>query len=121
MGVARVLKAHDPRIYVMAVEPCCLRVLSGDDVPVKTELSGGILSELIESGLVDEVLVPDDETAIQMSNRLAKEEGMFCGVSSGANVAAAVLLAGRLGPGCRIVTCLCDSRDRYFNLEAYVV
>ena len=121
LGVAQVLKQHDPRIHVMAVEPSGSPELMSDNATVRTELSGGILADLVESRLVDEVVTLDDETAIQMANRLAREEGMFCGISSGANVAASVLLADRLGPGCRIVTCLCDSRDRYFNREAYIV
>lgn len=76
--------------------------------------------ELQASGIVDDIITLDDATAIHMAHRLAREEGMFCGISSGANVAAALSVAERLGPGKRIVTCLCDSRDRYFFNEAYV-
>ncbi|HMY76981.1 MAG TPA: pyridoxal-phosphate dependent enzyme, partial [Blastocatellia bacterium] len=105
---------------VIGVEPDSWRVLSAEHLPVVAGLSGGTSAALRESGIVDEVITLDDATAIQMAHRLAQEEGMFCGISSGANVAAAVMAAERLGAGKRIVTCLCDSRDRYFFNEAYV-
>ena len=120
LGVGQALKAHDPGILVIGVEPASYKILSGDAESVLPGLSGGITVEVVRSGVLDEVVTMDDETAIAMAHRLAKEEGMFCCMSSGANVAASVLVAGRLGPGKRVVTCLCDSRDRYFYNEAYV-
>lgn len=120
LGVGRALKAHDPRILVIGVEPASCQVLGAKGRDVAPGLSGGITADLAESGVVDEVVCLDDATAIKMAHRLAREEGMFCGISSGANVAASVLIAERLGPGRRIVTCLCDSRDRYFHSETYV-
>ncbi|HMX27914.1 MAG TPA: cysteine synthase family protein [Blastocatellia bacterium] len=120
LGVGQALKEHDPNIRVIGVEPDSWRVLSAEHLPVVAGLSGGTSAALRESGIVDEVITLDDATAIQMAHRLAQEEGMFCGISSGANVAAAVMAAERLGAGKRIVTCLCDSRDRYFFNEAYV-
>lgn len=119
LGVGQVLKAHDPNIRIIAVEPASWPALS-DAPTVVPGLSGGILTALRNSGIVDEVISLDDAAAIQMAHRLAQEEGMFCGISSGANVVAAVLAAERLGAGKRIVTCLCDSRDRYFFNESYV-
>lgn len=119
LGVGRRLKQHDPRIRVVAVEPANWRMLS-EEQPVVPGLSGGIMVELRQSGIVDEVITLDDEPAIAMAHRLAREEGMFCGISSGANVTAAVMTAERLGPGARVVTCLCDSRDRYFFREAFI-
>lgn len=119
LGVGRVLKEHDPKTQIIAVEPASWRALS-EAPTVVPGLSGGILEELRHNRIVDEVITLDDAIAIQMAHRLAQEEGMFCGISSGANVVAAVLAAERLGAGKRIVTCLCDSRDRYFFKEAYV-
>jgi len=119
LGVGRALKEHDPNILIVGVEPASWRALSSPQ-PVVPGLSGGIMVELRASGIVDDVISLDDATAIEMAHRLAREEGMFCGISSGANVAAAVSVAERLGSGKRIVTCLCDSRDRYFFNEAYV-
>lgn len=119
LGVGQALKEHDPNIRIIGVEPASWRALSAPP-PVVPGLSGGIMVELRESGIVDEIVSLDDATAIQMAHRLAQEEGIFCGISSGANVAAAVLAAERLGSGKRIVTCLCDSRDRYLFNEAFV-
>ncbi|HEX9001739.1 MAG TPA: cysteine synthase family protein [Blastocatellia bacterium] len=119
LGVGKALKEHDPNIRIIGVEPASWRALSSPP-PVVQGLSGGTMVELQASGIVDEVITLDDATAIHMAHRLAREEGMFCGISSGANVAAALSVAERLGPGKRIVTCLCDSRDRYFFNEAYV-
>jgi cysteine synthase A len=120
LGVGQALKAHNPKIIVIGVEPTSYQVLSAKHQAIVPGLSGGITVDLVASGVVDEVICLDDERAIQMAHRLAQEEGIFCGISSGANVAAALLLAERLTPGQRIVTCLCDSRDRYFYNEAYV-
>jgi cysteine synthase A len=120
LGVGQALKEHSPGILVIGVEPASHRVLSGGRQRAVPGISGGIAASLAESGVVDEVVSVGDETAIAMAHRLAREEGMFCGISSGANVAASIVAAGRLGPGRRIVTCLCDSRDRYFCNEAYV-
>ncbi|MFN7929533.1 MAG: cysteine synthase family protein [Blastocatellia bacterium] len=119
LGVGQVLKEHDPNIRIIAVEPASWPALSAPP-SVVPELSGGILTALHDSGIVDEIITLDDATAVQMAQRLAQEEGMFCGISSGANVVAAVMTAERFGNGQRIVTCLCDSRDRYFFNEAYV-
>jgi cysteine synthase A len=119
LGVGQVLKEHDPAIRLIGVEPQSWPGLSQGE-PTVDQLAGGTLNSLRGSGLVDQVITLDDELAMAMAHRLAQEEGMFCGISSGANVAAALRVAGELGPGKRIVTCLCDSRDRYFFNEAYV-
>ena len=62
----------------------------------------------------------DDAPAIAMARRLAEEEGMFCGTSSGANIVAAFAAAEHAGPGARVVTVLCDSRDRPLDEEGYI-
>lgn len=119
LGVGQRLKAHNPAISVIGVEPQSWPGLS-TALPTVDQLSGGTLDALRESGLVDEVITLEDGVAIAMAHRLAREEGMFCGISSGANVAAALVIARKIGAGKRIVTCLCDSRDRYFFNEAYI-
>lgn len=120
LGVGQALKAHNPNLHLIGVEPASYPMLSAKNQQFVPELSGGLTIDLRESGLLDEIITLDDQTAIQMAHRLAQEEGIFCGMSSGANVAAALLAAERLGSGKRIVTCLCDSRDRYFYHEAYI-
>lgn len=79
-----------------------------------------LMSRLLEEKLVDQTYRFTDAEAVAMSNRLAAEEGFFCGISSGANVLAALAYARASPPTVsRIVTVLCDSRDRYLNNPAY--
>ncbi len=120
LGVGQALKEYDPKIRVIAVEPASYPMFGPHRRQSIPGISGGIADQLIESGVVDDVVRLDDEAAIAMAHRLAKEEGIFCGISSGANVAASLIVASGFEPGKRIVTCLCDSRDRYFYSEAYI-
>jgi cysteine synthase A len=79
---------------------------------------------MLEKGLPDEILTVKDEDARAMMNRLCCEEGLFCGMSSGANVHAALKIAKKLGRGANVVTVLVDRRDRYFPeypREHYVI
>ncbi|MCA9661165.1 MAG: cysteine synthase family protein [Myxococcales bacterium] len=119
LGIGVALKEHDPSITVIAVQPTAHRVLDVERAGAPG-LSGGILDALVEAGVIDEVVSLDDAPAIAMAHRLAEEEGIFCGVSSGANVVASLAAARRARPGARIVTVLPDSRDRYLDEEAYV-
>ena len=119
-GIAERLKAHDAAIMIVAVEPAASSLLSGSDpsnlIPGITD---GFIPRLIESGLVDRSVAVTNEEAIEMAHRLAEQEGMFAGISSGANVAVALRMAQERGPGARIVTVLPDSRDRYLEVELY--
>ena len=90
-----------------------------DDYPIISGISDGIIPEIWESGLVDEVVSVTDEEAIHQAHELAEREGIFCGMSSGANVFASIRLAEEIGSGKRIVTILPDSRDRYLEVEKY--
>jgi cysteine synthase A len=79
---------------------------------------------MLEMGLPNEVLTVNDLDARSMMNRLCREEGLFCGMSSGANVCAALKMAEKLGKGANIVTVLVDRRERYFPehpKEHYVI
>lgn len=120
LGVAQALKAHDPQIVIVAVEPASSPMLGApDDYPIIPDISDGIIPEILASGLVDRVEAVTDEEAIDMAHQLAENEGMFCGMSSGANVLASLRLARELGAGRRVVTVLPDSRDRYLEVEKY--
>jgi cysteine synthase A len=120
LGVAEALKAHDPSILVVGVEPAGSRVLSEwDSYPIIADISDGIIPQLWASGLVDKIVTVSDKEAIDMAHRLAEQEGIFCGMSSGANVFACMQLADELRPGARVVTILPDSRDRYLEVEKY--
>ncbi len=121
LGVAQALKAHDPSIVIAAAEPAGWPMLAGrpEDYPMIEGITDGIIPEIFKSGLVDRVFSITDQEAIDMAHRLAEEEGIFCGMSSGANVLACLRLAEELGEGKRLVTVLPDSRDRYLTEEKY--
>jgi len=83
-------------------------------------ITGGILKEILDSGVVDRILRIKDQDAVAMSRRLAREEGLFVGVSSGGNVLAALAVAKELGKGSQVVTVLPDRGDRSLTSEHYV-
>ena len=122
LGVSQALRAAWPDIAIASVEPS----RSSDHEEAKPRrppipgISDGILVDVRRSGLVTEAMVIRDKDAIAMTNRLAQEEGLCCGVSSGANVVAAMRLARRLGRRCRVVTVLPDHRDRYLTIQKYM-
>jgi cysteine synthase A len=120
-GVATVLKRHDPRIRIVAVEPAESSVLLGGPAgPHKIEGVGiGYVPPLWEPGLVDEILAVATEEAKEMARRLAREEGLFAGTSSGANVVAAIRVAERLGPDAVVVTLMGDSGLKYLSTDVY--
>ena len=79
---------------------------------------------MVDQGMPDKIYCVSDEEARAMANRLCQEEGIFCGMSSGANVAVALRIAKLLGPGKNVVTTIVDRRDRYLSEtpnEKYVV
>jgi cysteine synthase A len=120
LGVAEVLKAHDPGIMVVGVEPASYPILARpDQYSFLPGISDGIIPEILDRGLVDRVLTVKDAEAVQMAHELAEREGVFAGISSGANVVACLRMAAELPPGRRIVTVMPDSRDRYLEVEVY--
>jgi cysteine synthase A len=120
-GVATVLKRHGPGVRAFAVEPAESAVLSGGTPgPHKIEGIGvGYAPPLWEAALFDGVEPVATDEARAMARRLAREEGLFAGTSSGANVVAALRVAERLGPGATVVTLLCDSGLKYLNTDVY--
>jgi cysteine synthase A len=122
-GVATVLKRYNPRVRVVAVEPAESAVLGGGAAGAHHIEGVGIGYEppLWEPSLVDETVAVPTADAMAMARRLAREEGLFAGTSSGANVVAAADVARRLGTGARVVTLLCDSGLKYVNTELYRV
>jgi cysteine synthase A len=119
LGVGERLKAHDSRIQIVGVEPAGSGLLTADDQEFVPGISDGFIKQLVEGDLVDRVISITNEEAIEMAHQLAEQEGIFAGISSGANVAAALVIAKERGPGARIVTVLPDSRDRYLEVELY--
>jgi cysteine synthase len=120
-GVATVLERHRPDVRIVAVEPAESAVLSGGEPgPHKIEGVGiGYTPPLWEPSLVDEIVPIATADAKEMTRRLAREEGLFAGTSSGANVLAALQVAKRLGPGAKVVTLMVDSGLKYLNTDVY--
>jgi cysteine synthase A len=120
-GVATVLKRHKPSIKIVAVEPAESSVLLGGQAgPHHIEGVGiGYIPPLREPTLVDEILAVRTDDAKAMTRRIAREEALFAGTSSGANVAAAIRVAERLGPGAKVVTLMVDSGLKYLSTDVY--
>jgi cysteine synthase A len=120
-GVASVLKRHHPGVRIVAVEPGESPVLGGGAPgPHKIEGVGiGYVPPLWDASLVDEVIAVPTADAKAMARRLAREEALFAGTSSGANVIAALQVAERLGPQARVATLMCDSGLKYLSTDVY--
>ena len=120
-GAGGVLREHDPRVRLVAVEPAESAVLSGG-APGAHRIEGigiGYAPPMWDAGLVDEVMPVHTDEAEAMARRLAREEGLFAGTSSGANVVAAIRLGARLGADARIATLLIDSGLKYLSTGVY--
>jgi len=120
-GVATVLKQRRPSVRIVAVEPAESSVLLGAAPgPHKIEGVGiGYVPPLWAPELVDEVLAVKTDEAKAMARRLAREEALFAGTSSGANVVAALRVAERLGPGAKVVSLMVDSGLKYVSTDVY--
>jgi len=120
-GVATVLKRRNPAIRIAAVEPAESAVLSGGKPgPHKIEGVGvGYIPPLWDPAVADEIQPVGTDEAKAMARRLAREEGLFAGTSSGANVIAALRIAERLGPEAQVVTLAVDSGLKYVNTDVY--
>jgi cysteine synthase A len=120
-GVATVLKRYDPAIRTVVVEPAESSVLLGGPAGAHRIEGIGIgrTPPLWEPALVDEILAVSTDEAERMARRLAREEGLFGGTSSGANVVAAIRVAERLGPGAKVVTLMVDSGLKYLSTDVY--
>ncbi|MDD1770663.1 MAG: cysteine synthase A [Methanomassiliicoccales archaeon] len=120
-GVGRFLKKKRPDCLVIAVEPARSPVLSGGERGVHDiqGLGAGFVPKVLDRRVVDRIVQVEDEDAKRMARRLAKEEGIFAGVSSGAAVHASMRIARELGPGKKVVTVLPDFGERYLSTDAF--
>jgi cysteine synthase A len=120
-GTTHALRRHDPRVHVVAVEPAESAVLSGrPSGSHKIEGIGlGFIPPLWRRDEVDEILAVPTEEAKAMARRLAREEAIFAGTSTGANVVAALRVAERLGAGKTVATIIVDSGLRYVSTDVF--
>jgi cysteine synthase A len=120
-GVATALKRRKPSVRIVAVEPAESSVLLGGPAgPHKIEGVGiGYTPPLWDPTLVDEIVAVKTDDAKEMARRIAREEALFAGTSSGANVIAAIRVAERLGPKATVVTLMADSGLKYLSTDVY--
>jgi cysteine synthase A len=120
-GIGRALKARLPEVRIFAVEPEGSEVLSGKPAgPHRIQGFGpGFVPPLLDRSVIDRVVAVSDRAAWAMKERLAREEGLLVGISTGANVQAARVAAGELGPGRAVYTLACDTGERYFSMAEH--
>lgn len=120
-GIGEILKEKNPEIEIWAVEPEHAAILSGGSIGthIQMGIGDGVIPEILNMDIYDEICIVTDEEAIQVSKDLAAKEGIMCGISSGTNVAAALKMAKKLGEGKTVVTVLPDTAERYFSTPLF--
>ena len=116
-GIGTVLKGANPNMKIVAAEPENAAILSGGGIGshIQMGIGDGIIPPILDQTIIDEIVTVSDEDALDTTRRLAKEEGILCGISSGTNVFVALKMARELGKGKRVVTVLPDTGERYFS------
>jgi cysteine synthase A len=120
-GTGEALKMKLPELYVAVVEPAGSPVLSGGQ-PGSHKLVGtspGFVPQILNTSVYDEIIQVTDEDALETTRRLAREEGLLVGPSSGASVWAAMQIARRLGPGKRVLCIAPDTGERYLSMDIF--
>jgi cysteine synthase A len=117
-GVGEALRAAGVQAHIVAVEPARAAVLQGGRAGIHgiQGIGASFVPGVLNRDIYDEIMSVRDEDAFAMTKRLAREEGLLVGISSGANVWAALEVARTLGPGKRVVTMLCDTGERYLTV-----
>ena len=120
-GIGEVLKEKNPDMEIWAVEPEHAAILSGGSIGTHLQMGigDGLIPEILNTGIYDDICIITDDEAIQTSRDLASKEGIMCGISSGTNVAASIKLARKLGEGKTVVTILPDTAERYFSTPLF--
>ncbi|WP_347438532.1 cysteine synthase A [Fodinisporobacter ferrooxydans] len=120
-GVAKVLRQEIPNAKIITVEPTNSPVLSGGKPgPHKIQgIGAGFIPEVMEKDLLDEIILVDNEDAFATARRLAREEGLLVGISTGANVFAALQVAKKLGPGKRVLAISPSNGERYLSTPLF--
>lgn len=120
-GIGEALKEKNPSIEIWAVEPENAAILSGGTVGthIQMGIGDGVVPDILNQEIYSNVEVVSDDEALTMARRLAKEEGLLCGISSGTDVVGALRLARKLGPGKTVVTVLSDTGERYYSTPLF--
>lgn len=120
-GIGEVLKAQYPEIEIWAVEPENAAILAGGNIGTHLQMGigDGVIPEILNREIYEYIYIVSDDEAISTAKDLARLEGLMCGISSGTNVAAALKLAEKLGPGKTVVTVLPDTAERYFSTPLF--
>ena len=120
-GIGETLKAINPQIEIWAVEPENAAILAGGTIGTHLQMGigDGLIPDNLNQEIYDSLYIVTDEEAITTAKNLARLEGLMCGISSGTNVAAALKLAKKLGPGKTVVTVLPDTAERYFSTPLF--
>ena len=120
-GIGEVLAAQYPDIRIWAVEPENAAILAGGTIGTHLQMGigDGVIPDILNQNIYDDIYIVTDAEALETAKRLAKEEGLMCGISSGTNVAAALKLAEELGEGKTVVTVLPDTAERYFSTPLF--
>ena len=120
-GIGEVLKSENPDIEIWAVEPEHAAILSGGSIGTHLQMGigDGVIPKILNQEIYNDICIVKDEEAIKTAKDLASKEGLMCGISSGTNVAAALKLAKKLGPGKTVVTVLPDTAERYFSTPLF--
>ena len=120
-GIGETLKEANPDIMIWAVEPENAAILSGGSIGthVQMGIGDGLVPPILNQNIYSDIYIVTDEQALQTAKDLASKEGIMCGISSGTNVAAAIVMAEKLGAGRNVVTVLPDTAERYFSTELF--
>lgn len=120
-GIGHALKEANPSTVIWAAEPENAAILSGGSIGthVQMGIGDGLIPGILDTKVYDDICIITDDEALDTSRRLAREEGMMCGISSGTNVACAIKLAMKLGLGKTVVTVLPDTAERYFSTPLF--
>lgn len=120
-GIGEVLKSQNPQMEIWAVEPEHAAILSGGAIGTHLQMGigDGLIPAILNREIYDDICIVTDEEALQTAKDLSRKEGILCGISSGTNVAAALKLAEKLGPGKTVVTVLPDTAERYFSTPLF--
>lgn len=120
-GIGETLKAQNPDIEIWAVEPEHAAILAGGTIGTHLQMGigDGIIPPILNREIYSDIYIVTDEEALRTAKDLARKEGILCGISSGTNVAAALKLAEKLGPGKTVVTVLPDTAERYFSTPLF--